>query len=110
MSKHKLSIFVVELTLTIQFDFCHCLNFKEFIAYIYMGWFTCSKCMVASLLWFAYFGSRIGGDAQLLSCCYLVDHICIHLISKVSFIGHMFHWGDKTRLVVLLQFSGGALY
>jgi hypothetical protein len=42
--------------------------------------FTHSKCKVASLLWFAYYGIRVYGGAQLLSFSHLVDHISIPLI------------------------------
>ena len=39
-----------------------------------MGHFTCSKCKLASMLWFAHFGMKIGDGAQLLNCSHLVFH------------------------------------
>ena len=60
-----------------------------------MGHFTCSKCKVVDLLWFVYFGMRIGGGAQLLSRSHVGEHTSILLISPVNFIGHMSFLGDK---------------
>ena len=59
-----------------------------------MGQFMYSKCKVPSLLWFAHFGMRIGGVAQLLSCPHILDHTkhYAHFLgefdgSKISFGG-----------------------
>ena len=52
-----------------------------------MGHCTYPNCQVVSLLWFAHFGMRTYGDAQLLSCCHVVDHISILLILHVNLIG-----------------------
>ena len=60
-----------------------------------MGQLTCSKCKVASLLWFAYFVMRIYGGVQLLSCCHPMDHTSILLIFQVDLIGQRSFLGDK---------------
>ena len=50
-----------------------------------MGQFTCSKCKVASLLWFTHSGLGICGGAELSSCSHLVDHTSVKLIGHMSF-------------------------
>ena len=59
--------------------------------------FTCSKCKVTSLLWFAHFGMRIGEGGRVLSCSHLVDHTSIPLIIQVNLI-------DKTRQFLVHHF------
>lgn len=59
------------------------------------GQFTCSKCKVAILLWFAHICTRSHGDAQLLSWSYLVNHTRIPLIFWVNLIGMRYSQGMK---------------
>ena len=74
------------------------LIFDGFFAY---GWVEIwvglhiPKCKVASFLWFAHFGMRICGGAQLLSCSHWVDHTSILLIFHVKLIGERSFWGIK---------------
>ena len=51
---------------------------------------------VASLLWFARFGTRIDEGTQMLSCSHLVDHTYILLISQVNLIGQRSFLENKT--------------
>ena len=60
-----------------------------------MGQFTYSKRKVASLLWFAHYGMRSCGDAQLWSCSHLVDYKSLMLNFQVNLIGQRTFWGDK---------------
>lgn len=57
---------------------------------------TCSKCKVASFLWFAQFSMRIYGSVQLLSCSNLVDHTSIMLIFWMNLIGQRSFSKDLT--------------
>jgi hypothetical protein len=52
-----------------------------------MGYFTFSKCKVASLFWFAHFCKRVCGNAQLLNYSHLEDNTSLPLIFQVNLIG-----------------------
>ena len=52
--------------------------------------YVCYGCKVASLLWFAHFGMRICGGAQLLSSPNLVDHTSLCSFSKWLSFGLVF--------------------
>ena len=71
-----------------------------------MRQFTYFTCKVTSLPWFAHFGMRICGDAQLLSCSHLVDHTRIMLDFHVNLIGPRSFWRDKTwHLLCISSFN-----
>ena len=69
-----------------------------------MGQFTYSKCKVASMLWFAHFGIRIGAGAQLMSCPHTLDHTSILLIFEGKLDGQKPVLGDKTRHFLVHHF------
>jgi hypothetical protein len=60
---------------------------------------------VAILLWFAHFGMRIDGGAQLLTCSHLVHHTSIPLIFQVNLIGQRSCFGIIYIWLVKLEKS-----
>ena len=61
-----------------------------------MGHFAYPNCKVASSLWFAHFGLRICGGAQLLGC--FLDHPSIPLIFEVTIIDQRFFTRGKHEI------------